>query len=251
MNHWSERWSQFLIELNNINRHVNVDDLLYSINISLSNKYVYVETPKVGCTTIKKILIQGEYKEKMNCRNPEHIHFREFSPLLNAKQVGNFSEFIKKEDVFKFCFVRNPYTRILSTYLDKIKNNKPEKKQIVIQNGYGYLSNEDLSFSEFIDAIIEQPIMYMDIHWRVQYYLTFQDGIKYDFIGKFETFKDDLIHVMEKTGIDFDKFYEEEKLHSTNAEEKIQKYYTPELVSKIYNKYRIDFDFFGYPKDLP
>lgn len=246
----TERWNQFLTELKNVNKHLRIEDLIYSINISLRNKYIYVETPKVGCSTIKKMLIQGEYGKKINFTDPAYIHLREFSPLLNIKQVDNFSEFVKRGDMFKFCFVRNPYTRILSAYLDRIKSNKPKKRQIIIQNANRYLSGEGLSFSEFVDAIVEQPIMYMDIHWRVQYYQTFQEGIKYDFIGKFETFKKDLGYAIEKTGIDFQKFYEEVRPHATNAEEYIQKYYVPELAKKIYNKYRIDFEYFGYKEEL-
>ena len=50
--------------------------------------------------------------------------------------------------------------------------------------------------------------------------------------------------------IDFRKFYEEVRPHATNAEEYIQKYYVPELAKKIYNKYRIDFEYFGYKEEL-
>ena len=75
--------------------------------------------------------------------------------------MGNFSEFVERGDIFKFCFIRNPYTRILSVYLDRIKSNKPKKRQIMIQNANRYLSGEGLSFSEFVDTIVELPIIYI------------------------------------------------------------------------------------------
>jgi len=50
--------------------------------------------------------------------------------------------------------------------------------------------------------------------------------------------------------IDFDKYYSVQDGHATKANEQLKTYYTPELAEKVYQKYKIDFDYFEYDKDL-
>jgi len=56
-----------------------------------------------------------------------NIHGREFSPRLRTHQVGSLDRVCRRPDFLKFCFVRNPYARLLSTYLDRIGNSKEQK----------------------------------------------------------------------------------------------------------------------------
>lgn len=250
MSDWMNCWNDFQKSAEKCFRFLRAEDLMHTTHISLHNKYLYVETAKVACSTIKKILINGEYAGKAALVSGEKVHFREFSPLINARQVGNFQVFLNRPDIFKFCFVRNPYARLLSCYLDKIKQRKPQSHPLMIQLGYGPFSEKILSFEEFVNAVIEQPVGVMDGHWRTQYYATFQEGIDYDFIGRFENFEKDLKKAIKQTNIDFDKYYSVQDGHATKASEQLNSYYTPELAEKIYQKFKIDFDYFGYDKEL-
>ena len=222
-------WNEFQKSAEKCFRFLKAEDLMHATHISLHNKYLYVETAKVACSTIKKMLIKAEYDGKVTPLEGEPIHFREFSPLLNARQVGDFQAFINRPDIFKFCFVRNPYTRLLSCYLDKIKRPGPQSHPLMIQLGYGPFSEKILSFEEFVNAVIEQPIGVMDPHWRIQYYATFQEGIDYDFIGRFENFEIDLKNAIEHTTIDFEKYYSVQNDHATKANEQLKTYYTPKF----------------------
>lgn len=250
MSDWMNCWNSFQKSAEKCFRFLKAEDLMHATHISLHNKYLYVETAKVACSTVKKLLINAEYAGKVAPVEGEAIHFREFSPLLNARQVGDFQTFLNRSDIFKFCFVRNPYTRLLSCYLDKIKRREAQNHPLMIQLGYGPFSEKVLSFEEFVNAIIEQPIGGMDPHWRIQYYATFQEGINYDFIGKFENFEIDFKKAINQTNVDFEKYYTIQNGHATKANEQLKTYYTTELVEKVYQKYQIDFDYFGYEKDL-
>jgi len=250
MREWMNRWNEFQKSAEKCYRFLKAEEVMYATHISLKNKYLYVHTPKVACSTIKQFLINAEYEGKTPPVTGEVVHFREFSPLLNARQVGDFQTFINRPDIFKFCFVRNPYTRLLSCYLDKIKQRKPESNSLLIQLGYGPFSDNVLSFEEFVDAIMAQTIGLMDQHWRIQYYMTFQEGLDYDFIGKFENFELDFRHAISQTNIDFEEYYRVQNGHATNAGEQLKQYYTPALMEKVYDKYKIDFDYFGYEKEL-
>lgn len=153
--------------------------------------------------------------------------------------------------MFRFCFVRNPYTRLLSAWLDKIQGNQFQKSAITQQLGLGEDVSQPISFEQFVDAVVAQPVINMDQHWRVQYDQTYQTRIEYDQIGRFENFQHDLIGIMEKIGIDHQAYYRREAIHATSAGEKVRTHYTDALAEKVYEKYRIDFDHFGYDQALP
>lgn len=147
----------------------------------------------------------------------------------------------------KFCFVRNPYSRLLSVYLDKIQRSRGQKRQVLLHMGKDPSQlNAPVSFSEFVDVVCEQPIVNMDPHWRVQYYQTFQDGITYDFIGRLESFRQDIVTVMTRINKDFGRYLSEERRNATDAAELLGKHYTEALVRKVRAKYAKDFEAFGY-----
>lgn len=229
-------------------RHAKVPQFIYSLNISLQYKYVYIETPKVACSTIKTTLQRLELDEPSFTRKDfEDLHKRDFSPLLNVKQIPDINAFVQRKDIFKFCFVRNPYDRVLSAYLDKIAGNTQHKKEILLELGRNENAlDTKVSFSQFINVLSKQTIVNMNTHWKPQYYQTFQDYIEYDFIGKFENISEDFEKVGTNISPDFHKYYTTEKRHSTNANTKINEYYTDDLKKRVYAIYEKDFEYFGY-----
>ena len=248
---WNNRWDLFVQQLGNAHQFLDASVLIHHSHISLSRKFLYIETPKVACSTVKKVLIDAEYGFKTEPETFEYIHYREFSPLLSVQHVGNFQDFLKRKDIFKFCFVRNPYTRLLSCYLDKIKNLEYQSKAVLTQLGEPPGSQRILTFEEFVDAVYDQLPINMDPHWRTQYYQNFISGISYDFIGRFEQMDKDLHHVLDCLDIDSEKYYEKVDVHATSAATLLEQYYTPSIVEKVYQKFKIDFDNFDYPKELP
>ncbi|MCP3899602.1 MAG: sulfotransferase family protein, partial [Desulfobacteraceae bacterium] len=223
----------------------------YAINISLKHKYIYVETPKVGCSTIKDTLQRMELDYPELVRDSiEEIHLREYSPLLRPSQTCGLDRLLLDPDYFVFCFARNPYTRLLSAYLDKIVKNADQKRNILIAMGEdpSELSKE-ISFKEFVDTVCEQSVSQMNPHWRVQYYQTIQDKINYDFIGRMENFENDCTYVFSKIRRDYADYYRSELRHSTNSAELLNQFYDGNLKEKVFNKYKIDFEYFGYSKN--
>lgn len=243
----------FAYAVGQISKYVPIDVFNYSLNISLKHRYVYVETPKVACSTIKLTLQKFEIQDPdFVPEDFEDIHNRNFSPLLGPTQVGPLKKFLHRRDIIKFCFVRNPYTRLLSCYLDKIAGNKPHKSSILRQLGDNPSQLEiPISFQQFIDAVAQQPITFMDPHWRPQYYQTFQDTIKYNIIGKFERFHEDFTRIANSISEKLLYYYHHEHRHQTNAMQFVREYYNDEIAEKVFNIYKVDFDAFNYPKELP
>jgi tetratricopeptide (TPR) repeat protein len=235
-------------DLSGMHPHVSIHDVIYSVNISLRYKYFYVATPKCGCSTMKLALLRLELGDPSLDRGEfEDIHNRNFSPLLSPRQVVSFRQMASDPAIFKFCFVRHPYTRLLSCYLDKIERNRPQKAQILRQLG---LPEHDLSaklsFKQFAVAVAEQPVSSMDGHWRVQYFHTMQRSIDYDLIGRFEHFDEDARRAGARISPDFESCLRAERRHATAASVSAEQYLTPEIKEIIYRKYRIDFEHFHY-----
>jgi len=247
---WNDRHNLFKQQAQNYVKRVSVDDFVHSTYCSFNNGYFYGECPKTGCSTIKKVLIQAELGKRINFERMDYIHFRAFTPFLKITQVGDLDDFFQRKDIFKFCFVRNPYTRLLSCYLDKIKRDKPENQKIKIQLGLRPDDKRTVTFKEFVEAGMEQQEMHMDQHWRTQFYQTYQSNIEYDFIGKFENFEEDFLFVLKQLNIDAQKYYDIEISHATKADENIQAYYSTEIAEKVYQKYHLDFEYFGYEKSV-
>ena len=244
--------SKFHDNLSRYAKYTTLEQLNYAVYVSLKNKYVFVETAKVACSTIKLTLQRFELgDENFSRENFEDIHDRNFSPLLKLQQVPNFDVLLKQDHYFRFCFVRNPYTRILSAYLDKIAGNSFREKSIVLsQLGHNMRDMSiPISFEQFVSAVEKQPLSMMDNHWRPQYYSTYQDTINYDFIGKLERFDEDYSYVMDKLGAS--DYYIKESRHATGSSSKFAEYYTEDLLERVCKLFQIDFEKFGYNKEAP
>jgi len=240
-------------EIRKYTEQIGEKNFEYSVNISLMFKYIYVETPKAGCSSIKNILQRMELGYPELVRDDfEDIHDRKYSPLLAPSQTCGFERLLNNPDYFTFCFVRNPYTRLLSAYLDKIAKNLPPKKNILLAMGK---SPDDLraevSFEEFVGTISNYGVAKMNPHWRTQYYQTIQHAINYDFVGRMENFHNDCIYVLSKINKNYGRYYQKEIRHATDSGRQLRQYYTEKLIDKVYEVYEIDFEHFGYSAELP
>ncbi len=245
-------WSSFEEQAKKYSTATPVENFDYSINISLQYNYWFTETPKVACSTIKTILQKMELNNPdLHWENFEDLHDRNFSPLLKPSQLENLDTFLEGDRLFKFCFSRNPYTRLLSSYIDKVIPPKPEKKYVLLALGRNPDQLEQkITFAEFVHVISQQKTASMNSHWKLQYYQTFQKNIQYDFIGKIENLKQDLHFVLNKINPDYQRFISNEKRHATNANELLSHYYTPTLINNVQKIYEEDFIYFGYAFDF-
>lgn len=240
---------------------VNPDIFLYSCNISHKYRYIYVETPKVACSTIKLTLQRAELEDPTFMQSSFlDIHDRRSSPLSHPAQIESFPDLISSDKYFKFCFVRNPFVRMLSCYLDKIVvhrdahivGDRPEKRQILSQLNR---STDDLTarvtFREFVHAVAAQPPELMDPHWAIQWFHTAQGRIRYDQIGRFEDFLADFRTICGRISMNLSRYYHDERRNETTAQHKLSQYYTPEIADVVRDVYHDDFEGFGYPYTIP
>jgi hypothetical protein len=217
----------------------------YLVHWSKRYRYVYVETPKVACTTVKRVLQLAESDGARRFERPGDVHDRSQSPLLAPRtDMPAFIAAMSAGDCFRFCFVRNPFTRVLSCYLDKMVENAYERRRLAPKLGFD--PQTPPAFDAFLQAVADQPDQERDIHWASQTYLLRPQRVRYSFIGRFELFEPQFGMVCQHLGVAAYAADLKGTAHATNAYEKVKDYYSQreiDLVAKIYDP---DFRNFGY-----
>lgn len=100
---------------------------LERILILHSQKLLYVETPKAGCTKIRSLLIllnqNHENRDLANflqTRPASYYHWEFGIPDNQSYSNQELSLLFNNSNYYKFAFVRNPYERLASAYADRI-----------------------------------------------------------------------------------------------------------------------------------
>lgn len=220
---------------------------LHFMNVSVRHKYLYCPTPKVACSSILLTLQRFELQDSTLAHDPwSEVHYREFSPLLTPLQVPDFWRWLHDAGTFKFCFVRNPYDRLLSTYLDKVVLGDELRAKF-----HAALGREgSISFDDFIDVVVNEPAEDMDAHYAIQCRHTFQSRVPYDYIGRFEHLADGLAEIARHIGMDLQRYEARIDPHKTGPKT-YGNYYTSRTVRLVQHKFAEDFEVFDYPLVLP
>lgn len=241
------------MSLKTVSQRLDVPEprLNYLVHVDDIRRIAYFETPKVACTSIKKYMQDTYAGAPVKLETKNQVHDRQRSPLKTLRNLPDDEvDAVFEGDYKRFSFVRNPYTRTLSAYLDKIVTNQWERDRHLPM--LGFERDAKVSFLEFLQAIAEIPDGKRDIHFTSQSSLLSTGQIDYDFLGAFERFDADFAHL--KSAL-YDDAMENNyaafgKHHATGASEKVLSYYgfaEQALVEKLYHA---DFETFGYVKDI-
>jgi hypothetical protein len=221
----------------------------YLTHISVRRRCVFVEVPKAGCSVVKRALQFSEV-EGQGIDPDASVHDRALSPLA-APVSGGFDlaeVFGSPSSFFRFSFVRNPYSRALSCYLEKIAGEQWLRDLRLPE--LGFAPDADVSFPEFLRRVAEQEPRHMDIHWAPQHHLLSLQRVRYDFLGRFENFHADLKRLVEHLELGVpEELLNRRTAHVTNAGQRLTQFYDQEAVELVQEIYRGDFDTLGYGRD--
>lgn len=227
-------------------------DFLNHSYISLRNSYVYMAVGKAANSTVKHHLYELEYAGTRF--KTKSVHDRQSSPLLSPFQLPDdlLQEVFTSPKYFRFSVVRNPYTRLLSCYLDRIVPGDSAPYRQLLQ-AMGKPAGTNVSFAEFIQTVCRQKPFNQNNHWRLQTMEICTSAIEFDFVGKQENFAADMAKIWTRIapGMKAPDFGAENKAPSiTSAEKRLDEFYTAELIEMVREAYREDFKAFGYSADI-
>ena len=207
-------------------------------------RFLYTKNEKCGSNTARRTL------QALASPRPLSANFvdtnRWLAPLLQPSDLG-LARVEEMNDCvpFEFAVVRNPYSRLLSSYLNKFQKQTKKTKQFARE----LKIDAHVGFAEFVRHVSRQKAADMNPHWRVQYHNIFCDRIKYDEFVKFEDFETQFHRIL-------DRFFDHAKLENVRkgqikADEKLSAYYDAEITRLVRDTFKIDFEFFGYDTALP
>jgi hypothetical protein len=153
--------------------------------VSHTHKFLFFEIPKNGSESLIALLT-------------EHASL--------SRLRGRFS-FLDYPFYTKFAFVRNPWDRILSCYLNKIKtdansNNDKFKDGVMKKFQRFGVFYPGMSFESFVATVHDIPDDIADGHFASQYTrLVMDNKIVVDRVGRFEHFQHEVNSLLKNLGI--------------------------------------------------
>lgn len=203
--------------------------------------YVYLNNAKSGCSTIKAALWKHHGKLN-NLDLPETI-----PPKMNHGEGFWSKDYagIFSQSPYIFSVVRNPYTRVLSAYLDKICKPGILRSQFYLQNNIPL--DADISFSEFL-GIIEENQCIHDQHWRRQSENLLIGSIPVSAVVQLESLNS--ARQILEDGLGFSLTLKTMAGHSTSANERVAGYYSQKEIEQVRRIYKMDFELFDYSEDI-
>ena len=149
-----------------------------------------------------------------------------------------------------FTFVRNPFSRFVSLFQHLYSYQNGKYHILWNKKGYNFWLHEVSSFSELVYKTSKLADCHLNPHAFPQHLVTdsFQlSGGKIDFIGKYETLRQDFEPIRQK----FNLLSLEHQNKSEGEHEDWRDYYTPKTAKMIYQRYSKDFERFGYEDEYP
>jgi hypothetical protein len=222
-------------------------------DISLKNRYLYVQTPKVATSTISRRLIKLELTDTPIKQSRVGLHPRVTAAVhVKPYQLPDalLEEVVLSGKYLRFCFVRHPYSRVLSAYLDKIVSRERPSALVYAHFDRSYSDPEHtVSFAEFLaylQATLDRRDAW-DPHWRPMTSILRPDLVPYDEIGKIETFEEDFQRINLRLG-GILPVAASATPHRTDAARKVDEIYTGPLRETVRAIYGADFEAFGYKR---
>jgi hypothetical protein len=220
-------------------------------------KFIFSYIPKVACTNWKCIFrYMNGSNDYLNCDLAHSLN----SGLIFLSDLDNSNELLLNSEIKKYSCVRNPYSRLLSAYLNKINpfvlKEKDEKdyyynifNQISIYKQQNYNQKEFVDFECFVNWLFD--LRTYDPHWESQTKLIHFDTVKYDFIARLENLQDDADFIFKKINCDISFPTQDQiKFQANNSDAKLLNFYTRDLKEKVDILYSEDFSNFFYSKTL-
>jgi hypothetical protein len=223
-------------------------------------KFLFAYVPKVACTNWKCIFryILG-YNDYLDS---SLAHDRNKSGLTYLSNLNQVEIILNSPDISKYTFVRDPYSRVLSAYRNKVEafnnDNRGMHSQDFWLRVYNVIKSETsevrktatVAFTDFLWWLENSRHSFVsNEHWCSQSSILHPNEVKYDFIGKFENIEQDTKWLLNK--IDCDLAFptqQQVKFPATNASSLIDKYFDENLYSAVNRIYADDFEHFNYER---
>ncbi len=205
--------------------------------VDIDMGFFYNRIPKAANSTVVSSLASLKMQREIGSKEGKRLFKR--PSALSAGEVAML------EHLFCFSVVRNPYSRTLSAYLDKVKRKQDD----------GRWRGKHRDFEGFL-RWLREGALYSNAHWAPQSSLLLLPLQRFEFIGKVESLEHDLKIILQRLDpISRDATGTSDGIrsvhhHATGAQEKLNHYYNETTQELVLEMYADDFDHFQYSRSL-
>ena len=216
-----------------------------SLMIRPDRDLVFVRVPKAGCSTVIARLIDMPPEAT---ENTQRLHARNSLVTFdNSKFVARLRQ-LSEDSTTLFAVVRNPLTRVLSAFREKIELqiDGPRYRQ-----EFGIALDALVSFEEFVDLLVQRDPLTLDMHFMPQSLILRPDLVRYKHLFHLETGMTECLRWLDDylnhSGVGAEPFVAP---HATNASSLAKSVYSTKILEIVAQYYADDFKYFGYAPDL-
>lgn len=234
--------------------------------VNTSRRFVYCPIAKVACTSFKLWMLEVAGETPPRPFN-EQIEAQRYSLRKLGQRAAN--QLLQDPDYFAFAFVRNPWSRVVSAYLNKFQSVNVTSEPVIAKLRRDRRREDltaDVPFREFIEHLARGNPRKFDEHWRPQH--LFLKDRPLDFLGRFEHLPRDFAWVQQRLELETPlphhnvTSYAEQsestecvadvtasKLKRRGPFPDYRRFYTPRLRDLVGQIYAEDINRFGYEFD--
>lgn len=238
----------------------------YASNIIVSEKLrlLYCPVPKVASSNWKYLIRKLENIENYSDLHAAHNANSSGLRYLSDYSAAEVHRLLQPGRLFKFVFLRDPYARLLSAYMDKLRRGSGPDYRAFVAAAFSWKVARELgdtnviddgrlsrpSFRSFLTSISQQEPYSMDHHWQPQTCLCGLDKVPYDFIGHMESLSTDVQTVLDRIGRPLEHFPSQNELgfppSGASSPELAAQMYATDLMFLTRALYDRDFQSGGY-----
>jgi hypothetical protein len=203
--------------------------------------FFYNRIPKAANTTVTQVLFEHTRFRPQQSRR-RHPKYQFQRPLwLSPREVERL-----EREAWVFTVVRDPYSRVLSAYLDKVGRKRHQGQRFLTWAARHNQPDSFLGFCRYLEA----GGLYLDMHWAPQAAILCLPLERFDFIGRVETLDRDLGHILQHLyGVEPGGPAVRAGTN-TGASSRLDEAYGPEERQIVNRLYTDDFERFGYARRL-
>jgi hypothetical protein len=183
-------------------------------------RLVYCPTEKVGTTFWKRTLYMLDIREPAKYKQPYDVPIKAADEWYSKsrKDKKRSMNLLSNNEKFRFLFVRDPFSRLLSVYIDKLVPPNPtfwesfgrkaiskfrpfsDKVKNFFKHAYFKSDGHDVTFAENLKFVTdeEKNNKGIDPHIKSVYNGCKPCTYDYTFVGRMETFKTDAFYIMKR-----------------------------------------------------
>ncbi|MBU0577413.1 sulfotransferase family protein [Patescibacteria group bacterium] len=230
------------------------------------NKIIMDWNAKAGCTVCVKMffrnmgILQKALDYSASTKNRKWVH--DYRPIF-YKSNGVTKEDLEDPSYFKFKVARNPYSRVISSYIFAMKGQYVDEEIMKVLK----LKTKDISFSQFITYLSKIDLETCNQHHELQKKRYEKESSPFDYIAKLENIDEEIKNINKLAGTHF-SLDGLSSTHHASTNNDIQKnvsnepwskikdqipnykyFYNPELIKKVGRIYKEDIEEYGYSFD--